>query len=53
LREGVIENVITAFTAIYCKDIWQFDSIPHLTNGQHKNILARAQTRITKCTVFI
>jgi hypothetical protein len=53
LREGVIENVITAFTADYYKDILPFDSLQHLTNGQHKNSVAQAQTHILQCIGFI
>ena len=53
LREGVIENVITAFTAISYNDIWSFDSLQHLTSKQRKNTVGHAQTNVTQCTGFI
>ena len=52
-RGGVIENMIIVLTANCYKDICSFYSLPHLTNEQHKNILAHAQSHIPQCIAFI
>jgi hypothetical protein len=46
LKEGVIELMITDFTANYFKNIWTFVSLLQLTSGKHKDGAGHIQTHI-------
>jgi hypothetical protein len=46
LKEGVIELIITDFTANYYNNIWTFVSLLKLTTGKHKDGAGHIQTHI-------